>query len=445
MRRRSQTTIGALGIALVTALCVAGVAAPASAIGTVATVPDAALVSCLETELGVAPATPITVEQIATVTSLYCEDVGDLTGLEHATSLTILIVDESTVASLAPLTDITTLERLTLYGSGTSVTDLTPLADSPVLEVLEIDNAPVTSLAAVASMPALDYLDLSSSQISDLTPLSALHNLSTLYLWGSKVADLGPLATVSTLERLYLENAPVSDLSPLGSMTSLRALSLYGTAVHDLAPIVGNTELWFLDFTDTAVSSVEPLRALTKLTLVYGGGAAVSDVTAIGSSLAEIELEDQHVTFGSVKAGATVPNPLRGFGGELLAPSAASLTAAGATLSADFSELVFSTPGDYELLWYSELLGGAGESRTFGGTLEVTVLPADIPTIPAIPAASEVPAAPEALAVPEARIQPATTAPELAATGVDLGGWLTPTALLLIGGGIALTRVRRRA
>lgn len=150
-------------------------------------------------------------------------------------------------------------------------------------------------------------MDIGGSTATDLSPLGTVATLTNLYLDGSAASNPGPLAAFNGLVSLRIADSPLNDLGPLASVTSLESLAVDRTKVRDLSPITSNGNLSSL------------------------GG------------IIQVEMQEQRVSAGEVTAGATVPNPLRGFGGEIIAPTAESLATAGATLSLDAANIIFST------------------------------------------------------------------------------------------------------
>lgn len=408
--------------------------------------------------------------------------------------LSELLLRGTQISNLAPLAGHPALSDLEL--SGSLVDDVSPLASIGKLSWLTITDAPLSDLRPLGTATSLSYLDLSRTQVSDttgldtlsgllnltldgtlvrdVTPLRTLGGLQFLNLDGTLVRDVSPLGSLVTLAQLSLADTPLSDLSPLGRMAGLTALNLNGSLVSELAPLLGLSQLQFISFDDTAVSSVAGLATMPSLFGFMGNGAAVTDISAFDSSWS-VALERQRVTHAPVvTAGDAVPNPLRGFEGTVLAPSAASLTAAGATLSADSRTITFAAPGTFALSWFEEPYGVRSEGAAiFSGTITFTVeapfvppenppLPPEQPPLPPEeppvgppvppveppvepPVVTPVVTPPVPPAPAAAPVSPAT--PALAATGFSAPGWAIPAALLLLGAGTALTsiRLRRRA
>ena len=174
----------------------------------VMSIPDANLAAAIRETLGLPTDAVITADAMLDLTWLEAPGKGitDLTGLEYATNLRVLVLHAARIDS----------EFLT-----NPISDISPLSALSQLEGLAIGNTPV----------------------SDISPLSALSQLKTLYLDYTDVSDISPLSALSQLTRLGLINTAVSDISPLSALSQLTWLSLDGTGVSDISPLTALTQL----------------------------------------------------------------------------------------------------------------------------------------------------------------------------------------------------------
>ncbi len=162
-------------------------------------IPDPSLRAAVETALSKAEGKPIAPSEMATLTRLEAPEAGvrDLTGLEHATNLT----------------------------------------------VLKFDNNSISDISALANLTNLIALHLWRNSVKDLSPLAGLTKLTGLYLGENSASDLSPLAGLTNLESLFLDGNGISDLSPLVGLTNLTSLTLEANRISDLSPLVANTGL----------------------------------------------------------------------------------------------------------------------------------------------------------------------------------------------------------
>ena len=148
------------------------------------------------------------------------------------------------------------LQELTeLYAGGPSsetrffddehgISDLTGLEKATGLVQLDLnENSLINDLKPLAGLQNLKSLELSDISVGtlDVGPLAHLQNLESLYLSDTSISDVGPLAHLQNLQSLDLSDTLVEDLSPLNNhnLHNLVSLVLKGTPVEDFTPIAG--------------------------------------------------------------------------------------------------------------------------------------------------------------------------------------------------------------
>ena len=166
-------------------------------------------------------------------------------------------------SKLCDLSSVSALKRLTeLELSGTSVTDLRPLASLAGLKVLHLSLMPVFDLSPLANLVGLTEIDLVRTRVVDLGPLARMEKLAKLNLGASPVSDLTPLSGLSELTDLRLTDTKVTNLAPLARLHNLTCLTLQRTQVADLWPLSGLPKLKSLVLPDTQVTDLRFLLSL---------------------------------------------------------------------------------------------------------------------------------------------------------------------------------------
>ena len=143
--------------------------------------PDPALRGAVREKLGIPADSPLTrayVQEHLTGLNAIDKGIVDLTGLEHATDLQVLILIGNKIRDLSPLSDLTGLYFLDLAGN--QISDLRPLAGLTALEVLRLGDNQIRDVSPLAELINLKELVLSVNPISDLSPLAGLENLEDL-------------------------------------------------------------------------------------------------------------------------------------------------------------------------------------------------------------------------------------------------------------------------
>ncbi len=217
--------------------------------------------------------------------------VTDLTGLEHATQLTLLNLNgywrEHNVSDLTPLAQLTQLRTLDLFSN--NISDLTPLAQLIQLTDLNLARNKISDITPLAQLTQLRTLDLSSksNKISDITPLAQLTQLTTLNLGSSDIydnyfSDLTPLAHLKHL----------GSISAVGFSGAASEIPLIGvSAAHPLveATLNGSSVVLTLLRDGTAYDvSTDNIRNV--LTVSGIDGVSVSDITRMSDTEVEAVL-----------------------------------------------------------------------------------------------------------------------------------------------------------
>ena len=221
--------------------------------------PDIALHAGIGAQLGRAPGEPLTVLDLANLTTLdaFGQGVADLTGLEYATGLSTLSLWGNKITDLSPLAGLDRVGRLNLAGN--LIADLSPLA--------ELDE--------------LTWLNLGGNGIVDLSPLAELTGLKQLWLYENAIADLSPLEGLVALEQLSLRGNEIVDVAPLTALTNLRRLLLADNLIVDASPLVGNAGLGDRDEVDLSDNPLGEASLSTHVVALADRGVAVRYGTAL--------------------------------------------------------------------------------------------------------------------------------------------------------------------
>ena len=269
-------------------------------------IPDDNLANAIRRALKLDEGAPITAAAMRELTKLvaYNRGIADLTGLQHATQLETLYLNQnysvSDVFPLAKLTnlkvlwlmntkveDISALAKLTnlqqLLLNGTDVSDISPLAKLTNLTALGLGNTKVKveDISALAKLTNLSSLSLYGTNVSDIAVLAKLTNLTALYLHRTNVSDISALAKLTNLGDLQFSNTKVEDISALAKLTNLQRLLLSNTKVEDISALAKLTQLAGLGLTGTDVSDISPLAKLTQLEWLYLDDTDVSDISPL--------------------------------------------------------------------------------------------------------------------------------------------------------------------
>ena len=220
----------------------------------IVSIPDMNLRAVVEDSLGKASGETITRAEMATLTRFAAvnANISDVTGLEFATNLTALFLQNNTILDLSPLSGLTNLTALAL-----------------------IDN-PISDLTLLSNLTNLTRLFLINNSIVDISPLSNLTNLTRLFLDNNSIMDISPLSNLTNLTRLFLDNNSIMDISPLSNLTNLEWLHLRSNSITDLSPLVANTGWGSGDRVDVRNNPLSPTSINTHIPDLQSRGVAIS-------------------------------------------------------------------------------------------------------------------------------------------------------------------------
>ena len=199
--------------------------------------PDPNLRKVVRDALGLAPDEPLTQQALQRLTELNGSQrsLKNLTGLEHATDLTALLLFANEIRDISPLAGLTNLTKLWIYYN--EIRDISPLAGLTNLTELWLTFNSISDLGPLAGLTQLTWLNISRNEIRDISPLAGLANLTDLRLNGNTISDLSPLAGLTNLTALNLRDNEISDVSALAGLENLEGLYLEGNWIADTAPL----------------------------------------------------------------------------------------------------------------------------------------------------------------------------------------------------------------
>ena len=178
-------------------------------------IPDLNLRAAIVETLNIPHNTPITQGDMNRLTDLVVNRQGiqNLAGLEFATNLEVLFIDDNPITDLTSLSNLTNLTTLGMWGIATP--DINPLRH----------------------LVNLTHLDAAGCDIVDISPLSRLTNLTSLNLRNNLIISIEPLANLTNLVTLRLDTNLITDLTPLANLTNLEFLEVIGNSISDFSPL----------------------------------------------------------------------------------------------------------------------------------------------------------------------------------------------------------------
>ena len=262
-------------------------------------IPDANLRDAIETALDKAPGAVITAENMKRLVELrgVGRGIRDLTGLETATNLEELYLQNNPISDISPLAGLTKLKEINLRNS--SLSDLSPLSELIKLKEVRFSGEAIVDLSPLEGLTNLEGVGAWSTSVSDVSPLTGLTKIRWLELQASPISDFSPLAGFTNLRRLEMYAAKTSDLSPLKGLTSLKILTIGASQISDVSPLAGliNLEVLAL-FANRHISDISPLASLKNLKVLDLTTNSISDVSPLAGlrNLEELYLQRNNIS-----------------------------------------------------------------------------------------------------------------------------------------------------
>lgn len=187
--------------------------------------------------------------------------IGSLASLKELSihGLTLSNDEIKTIASLNSLTSLT-LSKCTFTG-------ISGLENATGLRYLDLNNNTIRELNVLSGMMELEYLDLSNNAVTDLTALSSLTKLKELRLSYNAIASTAPLAGCTDLKILHIDHNALTSLEGLEKLAGLSELYAGFNQIATVSNLASGTELTQLDLANNVLTDIQALSTLKKLTV----------------------------------------------------------------------------------------------------------------------------------------------------------------------------------
>ena len=248
-------------------------------------IPDPNLKEAIRAQLQLPAPAPITQQQMEKLESLDNEKtekmgITDLTGLEYATNLSSIALNQNEITDLSPLSNLIQLESLGAWAN--PISDISPLEKLTNLRFIDLGSCDIADITPLENLTKLKTLKLGWNHlIQDISPLANLTNLQSLRLNHNRIVDISPLSNLIQLESLGAWANPISDILPLEKLTNLRFIDLNACDIADITPLENLTKLNHLKLTRNRIVDISPLANLTQLKELFIDGNRIIDFSPI--------------------------------------------------------------------------------------------------------------------------------------------------------------------
>lgn len=374
---RRHISLG-LGFALI---AIGLIVAPARA--ATVNIPDTNLRSCLTSALGKPSGYLIQDTDLLTLTSLSCnhKSIVNLEGLQYATNLTSLDLQDNVITDVSRLHALTKLVYVTLWRNDVR-TGLGQLASLPNLVAIDLTQNPAVNVNELGTLTQLHSLTVDSAGLTDLTPLANLTELRVLLVRFNSITSVAPLASLTHLQQLHLYGNQISDLGPLHGLSELKVLSMEHNEVTELSALRGLDNLQAINAAHNRISSVAPLAQLPALTRLELSNNRISDLGALSGNTALAANTCSSTNGGdtgmcALNQTVSLPDAAVGSGYSFVVKDSAAamvpLTPASGVQYAD-GVLTYPAAGSYQHSFTAALGGAPVFTGTVSQTARITVL-----------------------------------------------------------------------
>ena len=243
-------------------------------------IPDPRLRAAIEEALGKTRGATINKADMQTLTTLTgTQGIENIVGLEFATNLKLLDLDDNQILDISALSGLTNL--ITLFLGDNQISDISALSDLTNLASLSLSNNQISDISLLSGLTNLSALYLDDNQISDISALSDLTNLASLSLSNNQISDISALSDLTNLTEVSLSNNQISDISALSDLTNLSALWLDDNQISDISALSGLTNLITLFLHNNNISDVSSLSGLSSLRWLYLDNNQISDISLL--------------------------------------------------------------------------------------------------------------------------------------------------------------------
>lgn len=205
------------------------------------------------------------------------------------------------IYSLEDLAGLKNLKYLAVAGQ--HISDLTPLAGLPLIEI-NLDGNPLVDISPLRFCAFLTIAHFDNTYVSDVTPLRYLSNLDTihiqytsvdsikqlegmpigsLHIFGAPAKDYENLAAIPNLSYVYVSHLTPEELDTICAVEQLKNLTVHDTDLVDFEPFtrIKNLENGTLSVSFCNISTLNGVEKLPPLFLLCISDTNIYDLSLL--------------------------------------------------------------------------------------------------------------------------------------------------------------------
>lgn len=161
----------------------------------------------------------------------------------------LYLINPKQLNDIGYIKELKKLKELNINGA-TSITDFSPIANHPSLEVLRIRNTNIEEIKDILPLPKLKMLFAEKTKLKNLAGIKeGLPNIEVLWIWMTKLRNLDSLSDMKTLKDLNISDLKVNQFDFLSTLTDLEKIDLYNTSFTDFDLLNNLANLSYIRYT----------------------------------------------------------------------------------------------------------------------------------------------------------------------------------------------------
>lgn len=179
----------------------------------------------------------LTENDLLSLTKLDAEfrNINDLSGIELAKNIRILILNYNEIEDISPLKSLSKIEYLDL--SNNKIKQLPYLDSLRKITHLNINYNNINNIDSIRYLSTLTYLSFIGNNVVNIDPLNYLINIDTIFADENNIEIVPNISQLNKMKFLSLSYNKLSNISNLSSLKFLKYLSLDHNYINDISSI----------------------------------------------------------------------------------------------------------------------------------------------------------------------------------------------------------------
>lgn len=194
----------------------------------------------------------LTTELLKKITYLHLANILELKGVDYCENLKTLVVANTDIEDISPVSRLKNLECLSLGCN--NISDISPIKELTKLKRLYLGHNMIVDIEPISELVNLERVSFRGNEIVDLTPFEKLDKITNLSLEQNEIKDISVLSKLVNLSSLDVSENDITDVCALESIYNMQYLYLSFNDITDISPLVGMMNLETLEILGNAIT-----------------------------------------------------------------------------------------------------------------------------------------------------------------------------------------------